>query len=174
MFFNQEKYKFLLGEMESKTNYSIENNIGALGKYQFMSNTLNSLQSNYGLPAWKNKNYFLSSPLLQEQYEDAYIKDSLSFIKRNDLEKYLGKIVKGSKRFKSITSPLNIYGMLAAIHLAGATGLKNFLLFGTNPDDGLTSLSDYAAYFSNKLSTFGNMSPVIFALLPAVVLYYIK
>lgn len=174
MFFNQEKYKFLLGEMESHNDYSIENNIGALGKYQFMSSTLNSLQSNYNLSAWKNKNYFLSSPMLQEQYEDALIKDSLNYIKRNDLEKYLGKVVKGSKRFKSIASPLNVYGMLAAIHLSGATALKNFLLYGSNPDDGLTSLSDYAAYFSNKLSTFGNATPIIFALLPAIVLYYVK
>jgi hypothetical protein len=172
--FDKPKYIELLGYMESKNNYSIQNSIGALGRYQFMPNTLNSLQRLYNLPAWNNANYFLSSPGLQDKYINALIDDSLAAIKRNDLEKYLGRQVTGSKRFKTITAPLNLYGMLAAIHLSGVNNLKQFLLIGVNPDDGFTSLSDYAALFSSKLTGLSNNIPLLLAFIPAMVLYYVK
>jgi len=172
--FNLKKYKELLGYMESKNNYTISNSIGALGKYQFMSETLNSLQALYNLPAWKNANYFLSRPDLQETYLDYLVKDTLAYIKNNDLEKYIGQQVTGTKRFKTLTAPLNIYGMLAAAHLSGVNNLKSFLIFGANPDDGFTSLSDYAALFSSKLSGLSNNVPLLLAFIPALVLYYVK
>lgn len=174
--FNEAAYIKLLGQMESDDNYSIENNIGALGRYQFMPATLNNLELIYSLPSWKNKTYFLSNPSLQDLYIKYLILDTKNFISRNGLEKYYGTPVSGSfnKRFKNITAPLNIYGMLAASHLSGPTALKNFLLFGTNPDDGSTSLSDYAAYFSNKLNASLNYLPLLLAFIPAIILYYYK
>lgn len=172
--FNEAAYIKLLGQIESNDDYTIENNIGALGRYQFMPATLNNLELIYSLPSWKNKTYFLSNPSLQDLYIKYLILDTKKFISRNGLEKYYGKPVTGSKRFKSITAPLNIYGMLAASHLSGPTALKNFLLFGTNPNDGYTSLSDYAAYFSNKLNTSLNYLPLLLAFIPAIVLYYYK
>lgn len=170
--FNQQQYKDLLGLMESQNNYKATNLIGALGKYQFIKPTLNGLKNIYGLPDWKSASYFLNNPELQEQYETALIADTLGFIERNNLKSYLNQVVTGSIRFKNITTPLNIYGMLAASHLAGTTALKNYLEKNINPNDGNTSLSDYAAYFSSKLQNSLNLFPFMLAFIPAVVLYY--
>lgn len=170
--FNQQKYKALLGAMESNNNYNSTNPIGALGKYQFMKPTLNGLKFVYSLPDWKSASYFLNDPELQELYETTLIADTLGFIERNNLKFYLNKPVTGTIRFKNITTPLNIYGMLAASHLAGTTALKEFLQNGTNPNDGNTSLSDYAAYFSSKLQDSLNLFPFVLAFIPAIVLYY--
>jgi len=41
-----KKYKDLLGFMENNSIYETANTIGAMGKYQFMSATLNNLESN--------------------------------------------------------------------------------------------------------------------------------
>jgi len=171
---DKEKYKLLLGQMESGNDYSIINSIGAIGKYQFTTDTLNSLKQNYNLPAWISPSYFASRPDLQEKYINALIDDTLNFITRNNLTQYTGQQVTGSMRFKTITAKLNIYGMLAGAHLAGATNLKKFLTTGYNPNDGLTSLSDYAALFSSSLSNFSNISPLILAFIPAIILYYIQ
>lgn len=171
--FDEKKYIELLGLMESGNNYSIENSSGYLGRYQFGTSTLNSLQNTYNLPAWKNKTYFLSNPNLQDTYIKALIKDTLNFIARNNLAIYNGRVVSGSMRFKTIQAPLNIYGMLAAAHLAGAPALKKFLINGTNPNDGLTSLSDYAAYFSSVLNSTSNIFPLLLAFIPAIILYYL-
>lgn len=171
---DKKKYKELLGFVESKNNYSIKNSIGALGKYQFMPGTLNALQNIYSLPAWKNENNFLSNPDLQELYIDALIKDTLNYIDANGLKKYLDVPVSGSMRFKTLTARLNIYGMLAAAHLSGSNALKNFLESGINPNDGFTSLSDYAALFSSSISGFSNSLVYLLAFMPAIVLYYIK
>jgi hypothetical protein len=170
--FDQNKYKRLLGEMESNNNYKSVNPIGALGKYQFLKPTLNGLKNIYSLPDWKSASYFLNNPEIQELYETTLIADSLGFIERNNLKLYIGKQVAGTIRFKNIKTPLNLYGMLAAIHLAGTNALKDFLINGTNPDDGNTSLSDYAAYFSSKLQDSLNLFPLVLALIPAIVLYY--
>ena len=170
---NKEKYKSLLAQMESGNNYKKTNLIGALGKYQFMPATLNGLKSNYNLPAWNNANYFLNNPALQELYIDTLINDSISFIETNNLNQYSGFTISGSKRFKTITTPINIYGMLAAIHLSGSGNLKRFFRDGYNPDDGLTSLKDYLAYFSKNLSSGLNNFSLLLAFIPAIILYYL-
>ena len=64
--------------------------------------------------------------------------------------------------------------MLAGAHLSGVGNLKRFLLDGHDPDDGFTSLSDYAAYFSSKLSDNGFFFTIALALIPAIALYYYK
>ena len=170
--FNKQKYIELLGLMESGNDYSIKNSSGYLGRYQFGKNTLNALQSKYNLTAWINEKNFLSKPSLQDLYLEYLIKDTLDFIQAHQLEKYLNIKVTGSKRFKTISAPLNIYGMLAGAHLAGAPNLKRFLLEGYNPDDGQTSLSDYAALFSSKLTGLNDYLPLLLAFIPAIVLYY--
>lgn len=174
MTLNKEKYIDLLAVMESGNDYSIKNSKGYLGRYQFGKSTLNALQNKYNLTPWQNENNFLSSQSLQDLYINYLIIDTLDYIKRNDLEKYLNKIVTGSKRFKTITAPLNVYGMLAAAHLAGSNNLKKFLTTGYNPDDGETSLSDYAALFSSKLTGLNSFLPLLLAFIPAIVLYYIQ
>jgi hypothetical protein len=167
---DKEKYKSLLALMESDNNYFISS--PALGKYQFTTGNLNSLKNLYSLPDWKNAATFVNSPQLQEIYFNALYIDSLNFIKQNNLEKYTGLVKTGSKRFKTITAPINIYGLLAAIHLSGGNNVKNYFVTGYDPNDGFTSLSDYLVYFSEKLQSALNPLMLLLAFIPAIVLYY--
>jgi hypothetical protein len=170
---DKEKYKSLLAIMESGNDYSKINSIGALGKYQFLPSTLNGLKSKYNLPSWNNAAYFTSHPDLQEKYINALIEDTLNFISANNLSIYIGQKITGTMRFKTITANLSLYGMLAGAHLAGTNNLKRFLLDGYNPNDGFTSLADYAALFSSKITGLDNILPILLAFIPAIVLYYI-
>lgn len=171
--FEKNKYKQLLGMMESNNNYKAYNPLsGALGKYQFMPSTLNSIKNNYFLSDWIDKNSFLDNPLLQERYEDVLIEDTLNFINNNNLIQYLGTTVTGSKRFPNILSKVNIYGMLAAAHLSGVGNLQNHFLLGSDPNDGQTSLTDYLAFFSSKLSTSNLIDTTLLAFMLGIVLYW--
>lgn len=172
--FDYYSYTNLLGQLESSSNYKAKNSIGALGKYQFMPSTLNALKNLYQLPDWKNAEYFLNNPSLQETYENYHIADGLAFINANNLKQYLGKDIKGGKRFKTVFAKINIYGLLAGIHLAGGGNLKKFLEQGKDYDDGKTAISDYIAYFSKNIIDF-NLDPKSLALafIPAIVLYYL-
>jgi hypothetical protein len=181
MSFNFRKYSALVGQMESgdinvpnSFNYEAQNSIGALGKYQFMPTTLNGLKDNFNLPDWKNANYFLSNPQLQETYFFNFVNENLAYIKTENLDRFLGKQIQGSKRFPFMVAKLNLYGMLAAAHLSGVGNLKRFLLDGYNPDDGNTSLSDYAVYFSSKIQDNDFFFSIALAFIPAIALYYYK
>ena len=169
-----ESFKNLLGRMESNNNYlAINSSSGALGKYQFLPSTLTSLQFNSNLPPWLSDYNFLNSPGLQEIYFKAHINDLTNFINNNDLNRFTGSLVRGSKRFLGIRAPLNIYGMLAGAHLAGPGTLRNYLNTGSNPDDGYTSLTDYMAYFSKNTADVGYLIPVLgLAFLSLVLVYY--
>lgn len=171
MNFDLKKYSDLLGLMESTNNYKIINAVGALGKYQFMPTTLNSLQNLYNLPAWKNAGFFTSNPELQEKYLAALVNDSIKQIQSNGLDKYYGVITKGRLRFSNIQAPVNIYGLLASIHLSGAGNVKKYFINGHDPDDGFTSLSDYLTFFSYKLQNASNSNLLILAFISAIVLY---
>lgn len=172
MFNSKKEYQNLLGFMESSNNYKSINGIGALGRYQFMPTTLNSLKRKYNLPDWKNSATFLNNPALQDQYFDALYTDSMNFIKNNNLIQYIGSKRTGKKRYKNITVNINEYGMLAAIHLSGGGNLIKYFKTGADPDDGFTSLSDYLVYFSYKLANLINPALILLALIPAIVLYY--
>ena len=166
-----QKYKILLGEMESGNDYQAVNLLsGSLGKYQFIPITLNALQFNYSLPAWIGKDYFLNSPELQEIYINAQIQDGLIYLERSGLKNFIGTSVSGSKRFSGSRTSINIYGVLAGVHIGGAGNLKRFLLQGINADDGYTSISDYIYYFSENSS--GGF-PVVYGVGFALLLFYL-
>lgn len=168
------KYSDLLARSESSNNPKAVNNIGALGLFQFLPKTLNSLQSLYNLPAWKNESNFLNNVELQKTYLRALVTDTLNFIRSNNLDRYLNTLVIGSKKYPGLKANLNTYGMLAIAHLGGSANLKKFLessgIF--NPSDGATTLSDYGAYFSSKLSSSSSFQ-VLLAFIPGIVLYYL-
>lgn len=148
------EFKNNLGQMESGNNYQeVNENSGALGKYQFMPVRLNDLMQNYDLPIWYN--YFLGDPGLQELYFNQHVEDILNYVYSHDLDSFIGKQVVGTKKFPGMTSRITTEGLIAGAHLGGKFGLKNFLLNGINPDDGRTSISDYVAYFSKN-----SISPV--------------
>lgn len=170
--FNFQKYKTLLCEMESKCDYTAVNPGGALGKYQFMPSTLNGLKNLYSLPAWNDANYFLSHPDLQELYFSSLVANQLDTITTNNLNVFYGRFVTGSMRFKNITAKINVYGVMAAMHLSGAGNVERFFSTGYDPNDGQTSLSDYMAYFSANLSDSNNLLLYTLAFIPAIILYY--
>ncbi len=176
------RFKNMLAQMESGGDYKEVNPIsGALGKYQFMPTTLNSLQSIYNLPHWFNVSAFLNHPQLQEIYFNSHIQDLSSFIDNNGLRNFIGSFVRGSMRFNHINAPVTYYGLLGGAHLSGTDNLKQFFDTGYDPNDGQTSLSDYIAYFSkgvpgvNYIPVYsgGYLLPLVaLAFVTLIVLYY--
>jgi hypothetical protein len=144
-----------LGQMESGNDYQKTNLIsGALGKYQFMTSTLDNLKNIFSLPDWKSKENFLSDPDLQEKYFYYHCKNILSLIDNKDFLDFYGTIVNGRKRFKNVFAPANIYGIIAGCHLGGVGGCRKFVKGIKDPDDGFTSISDYVAFFSDSLKNY--------------------
>lgn len=173
MNFDFKKYQDLLGLMESDNNYNVINSSGYIGRYQFGVTTLNNLKRLYSLPGWKDQNYFRSNPDLQDKYLAALVHDSLNQISSTELKNYIGVVKSGRKRFPTLKAPVNVYGLLAAIHLSGAGNVRKYFKDGYDPDDGLTSLSDYLVYFSSKLNGSFNQSIFLLAIMSYIVLYYI-
>lgn len=149
---NYFKYAELVKEAESNNNYKIENSIGALGAYQFMPSTLNSLKEMFNLPEWKPKEGFLNNSNLQDLYHKKLFESNMQGLKSSGADNWLGIVVSGSKnpKYKNYVSPANYYGFLAGAHLSGVGNVKRFFVDGTNKDDGHTSVSDYIAFFSDK------------------------
>jgi len=69
--------------------------------------------------------------------ENWHFADIENFIKRNNLDQYIGKTINGVK--------VTMGGMIAAAHLGGQTGLKKHLTSNGryNPSDGHRTLTDY-------------------------------
>jgi hypothetical protein len=146
------KFKNLLGQMESAGNYSAKNSIGALGKYQFMIGTIAGLKKNYPMLPVTTPESFLKNPDVQEKYMDYAIIDYKKFINVNNLDNFYGKAISGSMRFTNLTASINRFGIMAGLHLAGAGNVKRyFSKEAYNPNDGNTSLSDYITYFSKNV-----------------------
>ncbi|MCC7332642.1 MAG: hypothetical protein IT232_08550 [Flavobacteriales bacterium] len=152
--FDYEKYADLVKLAESNNNYKAQNSIGALGAYQFMETTLNSLKELFDLPEWKPKENFLNNPDLQDLYHEKLVESNIQALKNSGADDWLGIVVSGSKnpKYKDYVAQTNYSGLLAGSHLAGVGSVKRFFTQGINKDDGYTSVSDYIAFFSNKLS----------------------
>ncbi|WP_347375105.1 peptidoglycan-binding protein LysM [Aequorivita sp. Q41] len=104
-------FKEALGFKESRGDYTIVNDYGYMGKYQFSRATLRMM----GL---KNTDEFLDNTLQQEAAFLAYT--SLNkWVLRKDIKRYSGKTIAGIKVTES--------GILAAAHLAGPGNVKKFL-----------------------------------------------
>jgi hypothetical protein len=114
-------FKEALGFKESGGDYSVVNEFGYMGKYQFGRGTLK-------LIGIKDTNLFLNSPDLQEA---AFYANSSrnKWILRKDIEKFQNQIVNGIRITES--------GILAAAHLAGPGNVKKFLR-----SNGANSFSD--------------------------------
>jgi len=74
---------------------------------------------------------------IQIAAENWHFKDIENFIKRNKLDRYIGKTINGVR--------VTMGGMIAAAHLGGQTGLKEHLASNGryNPSDGHRTLTDY-------------------------------
>lgn len=104
-------FKEALGFKESRGDYSIVNQFGYLGKYQFAKGTLQMIGIN-------DSESFIEDANLQEKAFRAYTSRN-KWILRRDIKRYRGKYVGGVKVTES--------GILAAAHLAGAGNVKKFL-----------------------------------------------
>lgn len=126
-----------IGLFESNGRYSVVNEWGMMGKYQFSPATVDWL--GYDV----TEEQFLSNPELQEEVMMAYLmanyKSLIPYI-----EKYNGEMVNGVFITES--------GLLAGAHFAGFAGLIRFLT-NTNAgrrDSNGTSLE----YYMNKFSDY--------------------
>jgi|TARA_R100000479_G_scaffold69849_1_gene33498 hypothetical protein len=134
-------FKEALGFKESRGDYTIINQFGYLGKYQFASATLRMI----GI---YNPDSFLNDSRLQEEAFTAYTARN-KWILRRDIKRFKGKYVNGVKVTES--------GILAAAHLAGAGNVKKYLrsggTIGFNDAFG-TSISYYLKKFSGYDTSF--------------------
>jgi len=107
-------FKEALGFKESQGRYSVINEYGYMGKYQFGKSTLKMI----GI---YNTQSFLSDSRLQEEAFAANTSRN-KWILRKDIGRYEGRYMNGVKITES--------GILAAAHLAGAGNVKKYLRSG--------------------------------------------
>ena len=107
-------FKEALGFKESQGRYSVINEFGYMGKYQFGKSTLKMI----GI---YNTQSFLSDTRLQEEAFSANTARN-KWILRKDIGRYVGRYMNGVKITES--------GILAAAHLAGAGNVKKYLRSG--------------------------------------------
>lgn len=107
-------FKEALGFKESQGRYSVINEYGYMGKYQFGKSTLKMI----GI---YNTQTFLSDSRLQEEAFMANTSRN-KWILRKDIGRYVGRYMNGVKITES--------GILAAAHLAGAGNVKKYLRSG--------------------------------------------
>ena len=127
-------FKEAVAFKESQGQYRLVNSLGYMGKYQFGSKALRAV-------GVKNDKAFLKDPALQEKAFLALLSKN-KWILRNEIEKYVGKIVNGVAITES--------GILAAAHLGGAGSVKNFFKNNGNrhfKDAYGTSLKSYMKAF---------------------------
>jgi len=107
-------FKEALGFKESQGSYTVVNDYGYMGKYQFGKSTLKMI----GI---YNPEAFITDAELQEKAFNAYTSRN-KWILRRDIKRFEGRYMRGVKVTES--------GILAAAHLAGAGNVKKFLRSG--------------------------------------------
>jgi hypothetical protein len=130
-----------LAARESQCKYNKVNTLGYLGKYQFGSETLESL----GI---SDEEKFLRSRRLQEKAFLANLARN-KWELRKEIAKYSGKTIKGI--------PITESGILAAAHLGGPGSVKRFLRTNGNRKfkDGYgTSITEYLNDFAGYDTSF--------------------
>ena len=134
-------FKEALGFKESRGNYSVINQYGYMGKYQFGKSTLQMI----GI---YNPEVFLKDTRLQEAAFSANTSRN-KWILRKDIKRFDGRYINGVKVTES--------GILAAAHLAGAGNVKKYLRSGGAQgfsDAFGTSIGYYIKKFSGYDTSF--------------------
>lgn len=134
-------FKEALGFKESQGRYSVINEYGYLGKYQFGRSTLEMI-------GVYNTSTFIKDTRLQEAAFSANTSRN-KWILRRDIKRFEGRYINGVKVTES--------GMLAAAHLAGAGNVKKYLRsYGAiSFEDGFgTSVGYYIKKFSGYDTSF--------------------
>jgi len=135
-------YKDKLAILESSNNYNENSVSGIYGKYQFGNSRLDDYRKATKDDFSNEK--FLNDPQLQETVMDWSVTNIDDYINQYDLEKYIGKKIKGI----TITRE----GIYAGAHLGGRFGMRKFLESEgkDDPKDKFkTTISNYFEEFSN-------------------------
>ena len=161
-----EKYKEMVGYVESRGNYGIEHKtLGYLGKYMFGVAALESV--GYLKPGsskkvgskedqrivldnpsnWTNgysKEIFLSNPKIQDEALRRMTEMNLRILKREGV-------------ITASTSQQDIAGMLTAAHLGGPGGVRDLIKSGRDEADlNGTTISKYLRYGRNVFASGGS------------------
>ena len=124
---------------ESGGRYQCVNSIGANGRYQFIDSTRASLcgTSPCNLPC-VGPGDFAYCPALQDAYFQCFNYQNYQTLESCGAFDRVGEVINGVE--------VTVSGLLAAAHLGGAGGACNWANSGGSydPDDGATSLTDYA------------------------------
>jgi hypothetical protein len=126
-----------IGYLESRGNYSVTNQLGYMGKYQFGKTTLRRL----GYTEQEIKE-FIKNKELQENAMLKLTTHNLEVLENYGLMKYVGYSVNGVN--------VTVEGMLAGSHLLGPYAVKQFLQHGKIGADGNgTTIVKYMKQFKS-------------------------
>ena len=134
---SHQQFLEAIGHRESSNNYSVVNEFGYMGKYQFGKATLKGLGINV------TKEEFITNPKLQEKAMHMLLSHNRKKLKRY-IKKYEGQIIHGVLITES--------GVLAAAHLAGQGNVRKFLKNGFVFEDGNgTKMTSYLKQFGGYI-----------------------
>ena len=134
---SHQQFLEAIGHRESSNNYSVVNEFGYMGKYQFGKATLKGLGINV------TKEEFITNPKLQERAMHMLLSHNRKKLKRY-IKKYEGQIIHGILVTES--------GILAAAHLAGQGNVRKFLKNGFVFEDGNgTKMTSYMKQFGGYI-----------------------
>lgn len=135
-----KRYLEAIGHSESGNNPQAYNRYGYVGKYQFGY----AARKSCGYGKVKFRDFIKNPTVWSEKDQEAAM---ITLMSKNEshlrdvIRRYNGKTIKGVTITKS--------GILAAAHLAGATGVEKYFRNGSNPSDAYgTGLEDYLFKFS--------------------------
>ena len=134
---SHQQFLEAIGHRESTNNYSVVNEFGYMGRYQFGRSTLKGLGINV------TKEEFINDPKLQEKAMHMLLSHNKKKLKRY-IKKYEGQIIHGVLITES--------GVLAAAHLAGQGNVRKFLKNGFVFEDGNgTKMTSYMKQFGGYI-----------------------
>ena len=134
---SHQQFLEAIGHRESSNNYSVINEFGYMGRYQFGKATLKGL----GIDVTKEE--FINNPKLQEKAMHMLLSHNRKKLKRY-IKKYEGQIIHGILVTES--------GILAAAHLAGQGNVRKFLKNGFVFEDGNgTKMTSYMKQFGGYI-----------------------
>jgi len=134
---SHQQFLEAIGHRESSNNYSVVNEFGYMGKYQFGKATLKGLGINV------TKEEFINDHRLQERAMHMLLSHNRKKLKRY-IKKYEGQIIHGILITES--------GVLAAAHLAGQGNVRKFLKNGFVFEDGNgTKMTSYMKQFGGYI-----------------------
>ena len=130
-------YTRVISHLESSHRYDVVNQYGYLGKYQISHKYL----SDFGFSGSDKE--FLGDKLSQELVMANYTYSNIRFIKKYNLNRFIGKKINGIE--------VTLFGMMASAHLVGIQSLTDYL--NTNgkvitKDGNDTSIEKYMKVFS--------------------------